>query len=53
MELDVYIPELHLALEYQEEQHYKPMFSVTDVAAQNGKDKQKLEACRQVINLVN
>ena len=48
MELDVYIPELHLALEYQGQQHYQPTYWRTDFVAQKHRDKEKQDACKRV-----
>lgn len=48
MELDVYAPELQLALEYQGEQHYKAIYWVYDFEAQKQKDEQKRQACKKV-----
>ena len=52
MELDIYIDALQLALEYQGEQHYKPIYhwSGTDFATQQIRDEEKRKACNQVTN---
>lgn len=48
MQLDVYIEELRLAVEYQGEQHYKPSYwNTTDVATQQMRDREKRNACEQ------
>lgn len=48
IELDVYLPELQLAFEYQGEQHYKPLHWVSDLTAQQKRDYEKQEACKKV-----
>ena len=49
MELDVYIEELKLAVEYQGQQHYKPVYGMNaDFELQQTRDKEKREACKQV-----
>ena len=48
VELDVYIPELHLGFEYQGEQHYKPTYWASDFENQKIRDKQKREMYTRV-----
>ena len=49
MELDIYVEDLKLAVEYQGEHHYKPVYySSTDLEAQRIKDEEKRRACKQV-----
>jgi hypothetical protein len=53
MELDVYIPSLELALEYQGEQHYKPAFEMHERAQQKRRDYDKEQRCKELgISLV-
>ena len=47
-ELDVYIPELNLALEYQGEHHFRNVYPLTDLTTTSQRDQQKQEACQQV-----
>lgn len=47
MELDVYIPELHLAIEYQGEQHYKTLYFSGDQSQQRKRDEEKWNACKK------
>jgi len=50
MELDVWIEALQLAVEYQGEQHYKPIYWKTnDLPQQQRRDQEKRIACKQVI----
>ena len=51
MELDVYLPELELAFEYQGEQHYKPIHWVSDYVAQKQRDEEKHRGCEQVLKI--
>jgi hypothetical protein len=48
MELDLYVHDLNLALEYQGEQHYKPLHWVSEIAVQKQRDEEKRLACQQV-----
>ena len=48
MELDVYLPSLNLALEYQGEQHYSAIYALGDQKTSVDRDQQKLEACKAV-----
>ena len=49
MELDVYIEDLKLAIEYQGEQHYMPLYySTTDMVSCRTRDAEKRIACKQV-----
>ena len=49
LELDIFIEGLSLAVEYQGEQHYKPIYGMSgDFAAQKIRDKEKQEVCKQV-----
>ena len=48
MELDIFIPELSLALEYQGQQHYVDVGVFTPHAKREGMDKEKYEACQLV-----
>jgi hypothetical protein len=45
MELDIYYPDLSLALEYQGEQHFKDSFG--NLQIQQIRDKEKQEACKK------
>ena len=50
MELDVYYEDLKLAFEYQGEHHHKPSYWVNrDFETQSIRDKEKRDACKQVI----
>jgi len=49
VELDVFVDELRLAVEYQGEQHYRPIYSLGgDFATQRTTDIEKYEACKKV-----
>lgn len=49
IELDVYIEELKLALEYQGQQHYRAAYwTGTDFEAQRTRDEEKRRACELV-----
>jgi hypothetical protein len=47
MELDVYIPSLQVALEYQGRQHYKKLASFGSKSQQQ-RDEEKREACKEL-----
>lgn len=44
-ELDMYVPDLKLALEYQGEQHFHDVFQANKVGRQKDTDSQKQAAC--------
>lgn len=46
MELDIFIPELSLAIEYQGQQHYMDVGVFTPHSKREKMDKEKREACR-------
>ena len=50
IELDVYIEDLKLGVEYQGEQHYKSLYfwPGTDFETQRIRDEEKRRACKQV-----
>jgi hypothetical protein len=48
MELDIFIPDLNLALEYQGAQHYESIFPFGDRGDRTERDKEKREACLKV-----
>ena len=49
MEFDVYIEALKLAIEYQGEHHYKPVYHLSiDFAQQQMRDEEKKRACKEV-----
>jgi len=45
MELDVFVPALKLALEFQGEQHYHQIYAMVDLPMQQMRDEEKREAC--------
>jgi hypothetical protein len=47
MELDVYVPEINLALEYQGRQHFEYTTSRGPSDLQMKRDEEKMEACAQ------
>lgn len=54
MELDVYIEALQLAVEYQGEQHYYPLYwTGRDFAQQAKRDDEKKNACKEVVTTAN
>lgn len=48
MELDLFIEELKLAIEYQGQQHYAPVYSIVDFGTQQQRDQEKIDACKLV-----
>jgi len=49
VELDVYIEQLKLAIEYQGQQHYRRIHGLSsDLETQQIRDREKREACKQV-----
>jgi hypothetical protein len=53
MELDIYVPSLSFALEYQGQQHYHPSYFWSPLERQREKDREKMEACsRKDITLI-
>jgi hypothetical protein len=48
IELDIFAPQIHVALEYHGEQHYKDVYAMLELKRQNERDKEKREACTQV-----
>ena len=49
MELDIYIKPLKLAVEYQGEQHFRPVPHLTrDFLQQQIRDTEKKQACKEV-----
>ena len=48
IQLDAYIPELHLGVEYQGEQHYKNIYRFNMLHVQQQKDKEKFKKCKEV-----
>lgn len=52
MQLDVYIEDLQLALEYQGEQHYYASYWAGEhFEQQRSRDKEKRTACKQVFRI--
>ena len=49
LELDIYVPELLLGLEYQGEQHFKPIHYFGEYETQQLRDEEKRQACKQVL----
>lgn len=52
-ELDVYVPEIELALEYQGAQHYSPKYWVSDFSSQKQRDQDKKSLCKKVCTETN
>ena len=51
IELDIYIKSLKLAVEYQGEQHYKPLSHLSRTfEQQQTRDEEKKKACEKVIS---
>jgi len=51
MELDIYTEPLKLAIEYQGQQHYKPIPHLPrKFEEQQTRDEEKKRACKQVLN---
>jgi len=48
MELDVFAPDLYLAIEYHGVQHYKDLHPFGEQKTIAQRDKQKREACERV-----
>ena len=49
VQVDIAIPKFKLALEYQGEQHYRPIYPLgTHFEEQQRKDAEKRRACKQV-----
>jgi hypothetical protein len=48
MELDLYLPDLSLAFEYQGEQHYRDLPTFSAVSHREAKDIEKSQACQYV-----
>src|SRR5690242_4145432 len=48
LELDIFVPTLSLAVEYQGEQHYHSVYPMLDQRAHTNLHKEKQEACKQV-----
>ena len=48
MQLDVFIPDLYLAVEYQGEQHYRDVYSYGEQRVAASRDKDKRDACNEV-----
>lgn len=46
MELDVYVPELSIAFEYQGEPHYLPIYGKPNLAKVQARDEEKRQACK-------
>ena len=50
MELDAYIREIKLGVEYQGQQHFKPVYGMTtDFATQKRRDEEKQKTCKEVV----
>jgi len=48
IELDVFVNDIHLALEYQGEQHYRNIYPFGELKVISERDKHKREACKKV-----
>jgi hypothetical protein len=54
MELDIFIPDLNLAFEYQGEQHFMNIFAVLEHKIVLNRDNEKKKACNEVkMNLLS
>ena len=54
LELDLYWPDLGLAVEFQGDQHYLPIAGLPELRAQQRRDRAKRQICRQAgVRLVN
>jgi hypothetical protein len=47
IELDIFIEDLKLAIEYQGAQHYKPLYWASDFTSQTMKDSEKKIICKK------
>ena len=48
MELDIFIPDLNLAFEYQGEQHFKNIYALLEHKITLNRDNEKKKACNEV-----
>lgn len=48
VELDIFVPKLNLAIEYQGAQHYHNIYSWTDQRVHADRDREKQELCKEV-----
>ena len=47
-ELDIFVPKVNLAIEYQGEQHYYDIYSWADQRSHAERDREKQQLCLQV-----